>query len=130
MASQNVWNRSPFEHFFTVFSLLFGSKDPDPHYSEKEDPDPHQIDADPQHWLRHHCARSAKPFATHALQNLGNLPFKPGLLIIRSVSGFFAGSSYGKAQQTFVIEWRNVFLSAHFFACLLSKNLVIDQICV
>ncbi len=23
----------------------------------KADPDPHQIDADPQHWLRHHCAR-------------------------------------------------------------------------
>ncbi len=45
MTSQNVWNISPFEHFFRGFEPLFKSQDldPDPHHSEKSDPDPHQI---------------------------------------------------------------------------------------
>jgi hypothetical protein len=40
MASQNVWNISLFEHFFTNLNLYSDSdSDPDPHQSEKSDLD-------------------------------------------------------------------------------------------
>jgi hypothetical protein len=43
----------PIQALFQSFVPLFGSWDPDPHQSDKQDPDPHpdphQSDADPQH---------------------------------------------------------------------------------